>query len=226
MPAHRMLGGIALALLSGIAAELVLIDADWTPPAARPPEVPVVVARAAPAGANGALLNEIGQRPLFLEARRPPEPTVAEPVPAAPAVNPLEGVELLGVYESGGRAGVIVRRGGEVSRVPAGGEWQGRRLLAVSATKAIFASADGSSQELTLARQPQQGGMVAAPAAAPGKGKKPDASAARPADPVDRAAVLRAARERAAQTRAAQTRAAQTRAAQTGAQPAQSTTPQ
>ncbi|MGE3297437.1 MAG: hypothetical protein AB7I68_08775 [Porticoccaceae bacterium] len=212
MPTHRVLGGIALALLAGIAAELVLIDADWTPPAARPPEVPVVVAPEAPAGANGALLNEIGQRPLFLAARRPPEPTVAEPAPAAPAVNPLEGAELLGVYESGGRAGVIVRRGGEVSRVPAGSEWQGWRLLSVSATKAIFAGADGSSQELTLARQPQQGGMVAAPPAAPGNGKKPDASAAQ----VDRAAVLRAARERAAQTRAAQT----------GAQPAQSTTPQ
>jgi hypothetical protein len=77
-------------------------------------------------------------------------------------------------------------------------------LLAVSATKATFAGADGNSQELKLARQPQQGGMVAAPAAPPDKGKKPDASAARPAAPADRAAALRAARERAAQTRAAQ----------------------
>lgn len=200
MPVNRVLGGIALALLSGIALELIFIDADWTPPAARPPAVPAVVAVPAPAGANGALLNEIGQRPLFLEARRPPDPVAAESAPAAPAVNPLDGVELLGVYESGGRAGVIIRSGGEVSRVPAGGEWQGRRLLAVSATKATFAGADGNSQELTLARQPQQGGMVAAPAAPPDKGKKPNASAA----PVDRAAALRAARERAAQTRAAQ----------------------
>ncbi|MFP5414232.1 MAG: hypothetical protein ACLGG1_04330 [Gammaproteobacteria bacterium] len=217
MPVNRVLGGIALALLSGIALELIFIDADWTPPAARPPEVPVVVARGAPAGANGALLNEIGQRPLFLEARRPPDPVAAESVPAAPAVNPLDGVELLGVYESGGRAGVIIRSGGEVSRVSAGSEWQGRRLLAVSATKATFAGADGNSQELKLARQPQQGGMVAAPAAPPDKGKKPNASAA----PVDRAAVLRAARERAAQTRAAQTRAAQT-----GATPASSSNAQ
>jgi hypothetical protein len=204
MPVNRVLGGIALALLSGIALELIFIDADWTPPAARPPAVPAVVAVPAPAGANGALLNEIGQRPLFLEARRPPDPVAAESAPAAPAVNPLDGVELLRVYESGGRAGVIIRSGGEVSRVPAGGEWQGRRLLAVSATKATFAGADGNSQELKLARQPQQGGMVAAPAAPPDKGKKPDASAARPAAPADRAAALRAARERAAQTRAAQ----------------------
>lgn len=217
MPVNRVLGGIALALLSGIAVELILIDADWTPPAARPPEVPDVVAVPAPAGANGALLDEIGQRPLFLEARRPPDPSVTESAPAAPVVNPLDGVELLGVYESGGRAGVIIRSGGEVSRVLAGGEWQGRRLLAVSATRAIFASADGSSQELTLARQPQQGGMVAAPAAPPDNGKKPNA-AARPAAPTDRAAVLRAA-----QARAAQARAAQARAAQTGAAPAQST---
>ncbi|MBK6960451.1 MAG: hypothetical protein IPH23_04210 [Gammaproteobacteria bacterium] len=216
MPVHRVLWGVALAALFGIAAEFILIDADWTPPASRPPEAPAVVAVNALAGANGALLNEIGQRPLFLEARRPPEPVVAEAAPAAPAVNPLDGVELLGVYESGGHAGVILRRGGEVSRVPTGVEWQGWRLLAVSTTKAIFTSADGTTQELPLARQPQQGGMVAAPAAPaapagpPGKGKKPDVSTARPATPVDRQAALRAAQARAAQTRAAQTQETQT----------------
>ncbi|MFZ2209086.1 MAG: hypothetical protein WAV22_10505, partial [Porticoccaceae bacterium] len=138
MPVHRVLWGVALAALFGIAAELTLIDADWTPPASRPPEAPAVVAVNAHAGANGALLNEIGQRPLFLEARRPPEPVVAEAAPPAPTVNPLDGVELLGVYESGGHAGVIIRRGGEVSRVPTGVEWQGWRLLAVSTAKAIF----------------------------------------------------------------------------------------
>jgi len=219
MPVHRVLWGVALAALFGIAAEFILIDADWTPPASRPPEAPAVVAVNALAGANGALLNEIGQRPLFLEARRPPEPVVAEAAPAAPTVNPLDGVELLGVYESGGHAGVILRRGGEVSRVPTGVEWQGWRLLAVSTTKAIFTSADGTTQELPLARQPQQGGMVAAPAAPPGRGKAdkaaPPAGAAspqgaRPAIPADRQAALRAAQVRAAQTRAAQTQKTQT----------------
>lgn len=213
MPVHRVLWSVALAALFGIAAEFILIDADWTPPASRPPEAPAVVAVNAHAGANGALLNEIGQRPLFLEARRPPEPVVAEAAPAAPAVNPLDGVELLGVYESGGHAGVILRRGGEVSRVPTGVEWQGWRLLAVSTAQAFFTSADGTMQELPLARQPQQGGMVATPAtpAAPsGKGKKSDASTARPATPADRQAALRAARERAAQTRAAQAQETQT----------------
>lgn len=209
MPAYRALWSVALALLIGIVAELILVDADWKPPVSRPPAVPAVAGVKVPAGANSALLSEISQRPLFLEARRPPEPVVAEAPPAAPAVNPLDGVELLGVYESGGRAGVILRSGGEVTRIAAGSEWQGRHLLGVSANKAIFASADGTSQELPLVRQPQQGGMVAAPAAPPDKGKKPDASAARPAAPADRAAALRAARERAAQTRAAQTRAGQ-----------------
>lgn len=216
MPVQRVLWGVALAALFGIAAELILIDADWTPPASRPPEAPAVVAVNAHAGANGALLNEIGQRPLFLEARRPPEPAAAEAAPAVPAVNPLDGVELLGVYESGGRAGVILRSGGTVSRLAAGTEWQGRRLLAVSAVGAIFASADGTTQELPLAHQPQQGGMVAAPAGSPGRGKaeKADKAAnpagaappqgARPATPADRQAALRAARARAAQTRAAQ----------------------
>lgn len=221
MLVHRVLWGVALAALLGIAAELILIDADWTPPASRPPEAPAVVAVNAHAGANGALLNEIGQRPLFLEARRPPEPVAAEAAPPAPAsaVNPLDGVELLGVYESGGHAGVILRRGGEVSRVPTGVEWQGWRLLAVSTTKAIFTSADGTTQELPLARQPQQGGMVAAPAGPPGRGKAdkaaPPAGAAspqgaRPATSADRQAALRAAQTRAAQTRAAQTQKTQT----------------
>ncbi len=218
MPVHRVLWGVVLAALFGIAAELILIDADWTPPVSRPPEAPAVVAVNAHAGANGALLNEIGQRPLFIEARRPPEPAAAEAAPAAPAVNPLDGVELLGVYESGGRAGVILRSGGAVSRLAAGTEWQGRRLLAVSAVGAIFASADGTTQELPLAHQPQQGGMVAAPAGSPGRGKadkeaNPAGAAppqgARPATPADRQAALRAAQTRAAQTRAAQKRAAQ-----------------
>lgn len=210
MPAHRVLWGVALAALLGIAAELIFIDADWTPPASRPPEAPAVVAVNARSGANGALLNEVGQRPLFLEARRPPEPVAAEAAPAAPAINPLDGVELLGIYESGGHAGVILRRGGEVSRVAAGNEWQGRHLLAVSAGGAIFASADGTTQELPLARQPQQGGMVAGP---PGRGKADKAATpagatpaqgARLATPADRQAALRAAQARAAQARAAQ----------------------
>ena len=215
MPVYRLLWSIALALLIGIVAELVLVDADWTPPASRPPAVPAVGGVKIPAGANGALLSEISQRPLFLEARRPPEPVVAEAPPAPPAVNPLDGVELLGVYESGGRAGVIIRSGGEVTRIAAGSEWQGRHLLAVSAVGAIFASADGTTQELPLARQPQQGGMVAAPAGSPGRGNaakapKPDVAAppqgARPATPGDRQAALRAAQARAAQARAGQAR--------------------
>lgn len=210
MPAYRTLWVVALALLIAIVAELTLIDARWAPPAPQPPAVPVVSPVKPSAGANDALLNEISQRPLFLEARRPPAPVTAEAAPAAPAVNPLDGVELLGVYESGGRAGVILRSGGVVSRVAAGSEWQGRRLLAVSTTKAIFASADGTTQELPLVRQPQQGGMVAAPAGPPGRGKtdgKADKAAvappqgARPATPADRQTALRAAQARAAQAR-------------------------
>lgn len=217
MPAYRALWSVALALLIGIVAELVLVDPHWKPPVSQPPAVPAVAGVKVPAGANSALLSEISQRPLFLEARRPPEPVVAEAPPAASAVNPLEGIELLGVYESGGRAGVILRRGGEVSRVAAGSEWQGLHLVAVSATKAIFASADGTSQELPLVHRPQQGGMVAAPAGSPGRGKadkapKPDVAAppqgALPGTPGDRQAALRAAQARAAQARAARTGAA------------------
>ena len=208
MPVYRTLWVVALALLIAIVAELTLIDAQWAPPTPQPPAVPAVSAAKPPAGANGALLSEIGQRPLFLEARRPPESVAAEAAPVAPAVNPLDGVELLGVYESGGRAGVILRSGGEVSRIAAGSEWHGRRVLAVSAVGVIFASADGTTQELPLARQPQQGGMVAAPRPAnPARGSadkaaEPGAVAppqgARPATAADRQAALRAAQSRAA----------------------------
>jgi len=207
MLVYRTFWVVALGLLIGIVAELILINADWTPPASRPPAVPAVAEVTAPAGANGALVSEISQRPLFLEARRPPEPAAAEAPPAAPVVNPLDGVELLGVYISGGRAGVIIRHGSEVTRIATGSEWQGRRLLGVSANKAVFASADGTSQELPLVRQPQQGGMVAAPAGSPARGKTdtPAGAAppqgARPATPADRQAALRAAQARAAQAR-------------------------
>lgn len=208
MAADRALWGVALLVLSGMAAEWLLIDSHWTPPPARLPAVSAVPAMKAPAGDNGALLAEISQRPVFLDARRPPEAVAAEAPVEASAVNPLDGVELLGVYESGGHAGVIIRSGGVVSRIGAGGEWQGRRLLAVSATGAIFSGADGSSQELRLARQPQQGGMVAAPRPAnPARGSadkaaEPGAVAppqgARPATADDRQAALRAAQLRAA----------------------------
>jgi hypothetical protein len=207
MSADRTFWLVALALLIAIAGEFLLIDAHWTPPPPQSAAVPPVPAMKSPAGANGAQLAEIGQRPLFLETRHPPPPAAEEAPPAPPAVNPLEGVELLGVYQSGGRGGVMIRKAGQVSRVAAGSEWEGRRLLAISATGAIFASPDGTSQELPLKRQPQQGGMAAVPPGGAGgkadKAVKPPVAAppqgARPATPADRQAALRAAQTRAGQ---------------------------
>lgn len=214
MAADRPFWLIALALVLGIAAELLLIDARWTPPQPQMAAVPAVPAVQLSAGVDGAQFAEIGQRPLFLEARHPPAPVAEVAAPVAPAVNPLEGVELLGVYQSGGRGGVMIRRNGQVSRVAAGSDWEGRHLLAIGATGAIFAGPDGSSQELPLKRQPQQGGMEGTPPAGAGgkahKGVRPPIAAptqgARPATPADRQAALRAARERAAQTSAGQVR--------------------
>lgn len=215
MAADRPFWLIALALVIAIAAEFLLIDARWMPPQPQLAAVPAVVpGLPLPAGVDGAQLAEIGQRPLFLETRHPPAPAAEEVPPVPPAVNPLDGVELLGVYQSGGRGGIMIRRNGQVSRLAAGAEWEGRHLLAIGATSATFASPDGSRQELPLKRQPQQGGMAAAPPAGTGgkadKAVKPPAAAspqgARPTTPTDRQAALRTARERAAQTSAGQVR--------------------
>jgi hypothetical protein len=162
---------------------------------------------------------DVAARPLFLATRRPPEP-VAETVPEeAPPPDPLADVALVGVYGSGADAGVLLRKGAEVSRLRADGEWQGWRLLALGATEVTLTAADGATKTLKLERRPQLGGMIAQPAQGAGKGKaapgavrgKADAGAQRAnaangtaqagsqtGGAADRQAALRAARARAA----------------------------
>lgn len=215
MDVYRRLGALALAQVAALVLILVAIDGDWQPPAAQPLEVPVPPAPAAGAVVGGDLVVDVAARPLFLSTRRPPEP-VAEVVPEeAPPPDPLADVTLVGIYGSGADAGVLLRKGAEVSRLRASAEWQGWRLLALGATEVTLVGADGATKTLKLERRPQLGGMIAQPAQGAGKGKAAPGAVRGKAGPgaqranaangtaqaggrVDTNAMLRAARERAA----------------------------
>lgn len=215
MDVYRRLGALALAQVAALVLILIAIDGDWRPPAAQPPEIPAPAALAADAVAGGDLVVDVAARPLFLATRRPPEPAAEVAPEEAPPPDPLADVALVGVYGSGADAGVLLRKGAEVSRLRASAEWQGWRLLSLGATEVTLVAADGATKTLKLERQPQLGGMVAQPAQGAGKGKAaagkagPGARRANTANgtaqagsqtggAADRQAALRAARERAA----------------------------
>ncbi len=208
--AYRVFVWLAVGISCAIALTWALIDADWQPPAPHPAEVPAPLGMGAVSAVGGDALVEIAERPLFLPDRRPPEPEVVAAPEAEPEPDPLADVVLLGIYGSGGSAGIILGRLGkdaEASRLRVGDEWQGWRLLSISATAATLVAADGETQSLELERRPQQGGMVAPPARGGSDKKTAEARAGsqaqarqpgRPSTPAERQAALRAARERAA----------------------------
>ena len=172
MDIYRRLGALALAQVAALVLILVAIDGDWQPPAARPPDIPAPPP-AADTQIGGDLVVDVAARPLFLATRRPPEP-VAEAAPEeAPPPDPLADVTLVGIYGSGADAGVLLRKGAEVSRLRASAEWQGWRLLSLSATEVTLVAADGATKTLKLERRPQVGGMVARPAQGGGKAAQP-----------------------------------------------------
>lgn len=206
--ASRVLVWLAVGIACAIALTWALIDADWQPPVPHPAEVPAPPGMGAVSAVGGDALVEIAERPLFLPDRRPPEPEVVEEPEPEPEPDPLADVALLGIYGSGGSAGIILGKLGknaEVSRLRIGGEWQGWRLLSISATAATLVAADGQTQSLALERRPQQGGMTAVPAgggsdrkATNTRGDSQARQQGRPSTPAERQAALRAARERAA----------------------------
>lgn len=202
MTAARVLRWSVLVLAGAILLALVSIDSAWQPPPRR--ELAVVIAPAATVDPmlGAEQLAEIAARPLFMSSRRPPE-QVADVATAAPPLppDPLADVILVGIYGSGATAGVLLKRGTEISRLGSGGQWQGWRLFAVGSTEVILLAADGAQKALKLERRPQQGGMVAAPKPANGAtAGQPQGS--RASSSAERQAMLRAARERAARVNA------------------------
>lgn len=223
MDVYRRLGALALVQVAALVLILIAIDGDWRPPAAQPPEVPAPPAPVGDAVVGGDLVVDVAARPLFLSARRPPEPAAEVAPEEAPPPDPLADVALVGIYGSGADAGVLLRKSTEVSRLRASAEWQGWRLLSLSAAEVTLIAADGATKTLKLERRPQVGGMVAQPAKGGGKAAQPTKGTGNAApgavngraDPgaqradtangtpqaggrVDTNAMLRAARERAA----------------------------
>ncbi|MDD3650716.1 hypothetical protein [Immundisolibacter sp.] len=181
MDVCRRLGALALAQVAALVLILVAIDGDWQPPAAQPPEIPAPPAPAGDAAVGSDLVADIAARPLFLATRRPPEPSAEATVAEAPPPDPLADVALVGIYGSGADAGILLRKGTEISRLRADGQWQGWRLLSLGATEVTLTAADGATKTLKLERRPQVGGMVARPVQ--GKGKAAPGAVRDKADP-------------------------------------------
>lgn len=98
-----------------------------------------------------AAFNEITQRPLFLESRRPPPPPKPKPKPK-PVVNltplnlNLEGI----VISSAEKIGVFAEaRSGEIHHLSVGDQHQGWELVSVTDSAAIFERGK-QRQEVTL----------------------------------------------------------------------------
>ena len=121
-------GALALALLLALAVGAVLVTTRTPPPAIEPSPatlmaVPVDLPEPAPLPMSG----EMVRRPLFWASRAPLEEI--ELVESAPSSgpDPLDEVELLGMFSSGEQLGVIIRAGRERRRLMLGqslGDWQ------------------------------------------------------------------------------------------------------
>lgn len=171
MTTYRALGALALAQILAVAVVLVAVDGDWQPPAALAPDLPS--APNAPTGitAGADLVVDVAARPLFVATRRPLEARGDGASGNGESPDALADVALVGVYGTGDDAGVLLRKGTEVSRLHVGGDWLGWRLQALGTTEATLIAVDGATRTLKLERQPQMGGMIAIPAHGAGSDK-------------------------------------------------------
>lgn len=158
----RLLAMLCLMSLSGIAAVVLLVSPEWTAPEAQRPDMASLRPQLIAMPGASVSLDQIGQRPLFLESRRPHVPPTAAPQPES-TPDPFPDAELVGLFGSGEEAGVIVRLKGDATRLRVGMQWSGWQLKSVDpvSLKAVFVSQGRGDHELRLKRQPQQGGMVA-----------------------------------------------------------------
>lgn len=171
MTTYRALGALALAQSLAVAVVLVAVDGDWQPPAALAPGLPS--APNAPAGitAGADLVVDVAARPLFVATRRPLEARGDGASGNGESPDALADVALVGVYGTGDDAGVLLRKGTEVSRLHVGGDWLGWRLQTLGTTEVTLIAVDGATRTLKLERQPQMGGMTARPTQGAGNAK-------------------------------------------------------
>lgn len=161
--------------LSSILLMALLLLVTSRPDPTAPPEYLFVVpdlassASAAVGRPNG---NDFIARPLFSSSRRPPVPVpvevVAPPTSAAPSPEiELTDVTLVGVFESGGTEGIVVRLAdGRRERVLRGDSFDGWTLQAVESRSARLSAPGGDAAILKMAFAEVRALPPARPAAA------------------------------------------------------------
>ena len=121
---------------------------SWTPPAALPPEL------AKASGSEPAMLPGgdpvqyvvILERPLFAPDRRPPPPPPPPAPPVtAPPPDPLDNIQLSGIF-TGANAGIIARVDGKTRRVRVNESVGAWTLKSVSGREVTFAQGNNSRQ--------------------------------------------------------------------------------
>lgn len=103
----------------------------WLPPSPMQPEWPAFASASAPTlGQDTSAFLVTLERPLFSPTRKPPppKPVVAE---VQPEVDPLAGMQVVGIYGSGDRGGIIAVIDGKMQRKTVGqrlGPWELRSI--------------------------------------------------------------------------------------------------
>lgn len=161
-PVNRFLVVVCCALAAGAALLIRVVTPVWNPPPPQRPDLTALVPQLLASAHEPLAMDAVAERPLFLPGRRPPAVAEEEPPPPPPQADPFADVELVGLFGSGDRAGVILRVGREVHRVQQGATWGGWRLKSVSDREAFFASEGVRDRAIPLALQPQQGGILPA----------------------------------------------------------------
>ncbi len=132
----------------------------WSAPAMVKGDVPVWPEQLTGKVEDASVFLNIIEKPLFSPSRRPPPPP--PPPTAPPPPDPLQGIQMVGVFGSGPDAGILATIEGRMRRVAKGdkvGEWS---LKAVSDRTATFVKADEQRVvDLRMAR------LSSAPANAP-----------------------------------------------------------
>lgn len=159
-PVIRFLLVTCCALAAGAVLLASFVAPEWMPPQPQQPELAALIPQLVASRPEPPAMDVVAERPLFVPGRRPPLPPAAEEPPAAPQADPFAEVELVGLFGSGDRAGVILKVGRDVHRVQQGSKWEGWWLKSVSDREAFFASEGQRDRTLSLALQPQQGGML------------------------------------------------------------------
>lgn len=160
LAANSVLKITSLVLLALAGAIWFLAGKPWAPPAAILPEQDMLQVQALRLPLdNPVTLNEMLERPLFWEGRRPQEQVAEEtpPPPEEPETDPFEGMEIYGVYGEGRQkaGGIIAKLDNETRRIQLKTKLEnGWTLTRITDTEAIF-NKSKQSHKIPLRRASQ-----------------------------------------------------------------------